>query len=130
MVIYVGSNCSSGTVVFDFSISGAGTPYSLTVPGLGAGSYSVTDGITPADCVNFTVISASIPEYPYGLSLLAILTIIAYGVIRRSPKLPTKSLNKLDQERKARKLESIPEAVRAVLGEYFKTKAASNSHLQ
>jgi|GEM_PF-824945 hypothetical protein len=28
----------------------------------------------------------------------------------------------LDQERKARKLESIPEAVRAVLGEYFKTK--------
>ena len=28
----------------------------------------------------------------------------------------------LDAERKARKLESIPEAVRAVLGEYFKTK--------
>ncbi len=28
----------------------------------------------------------------------------------------------LEQERKARKLESIPEAVRAVLGEYFKTK--------
>jgi len=28
----------------------------------------------------------------------------------------------LDQERKARKLESIPETVRAVLGEYFKTK--------
>lgn len=27
-----------------------------------------------------------------------------------------------DQERKARKLESIPEAVRAVLGEYFKAK--------
>ena len=28
----------------------------------------------------------------------------------------------LEQERKARKLESIPEAVRAVLGEYFKGK--------
>jgi hypothetical protein len=28
----------------------------------------------------------------------------------------------LEQERKARKLESIPEAVRAVLGEYFKTR--------
>jgi hypothetical protein len=28
----------------------------------------------------------------------------------------------LDQERKARKLESIPETVRAVLGEYFKQK--------
>ena len=28
----------------------------------------------------------------------------------------------LEQERKARKLESIPEAVRSVLGEYFKVK--------
>ncbi len=30
----------------------------------------------------------------------------------------------LEQERKARKLESIPEAVRAVLGEYFKDKSS------
>jgi transcriptional regulator of met regulon len=30
----------------------------------------------------------------------------------------------LEQERKARKLETIPEAIRAVLGEYFKTKSA------
>ena len=29
----------------------------------------------------------------------------------------------LDTERKARKLESIPETIRAVLGEYFKTKS-------
>ena len=28
----------------------------------------------------------------------------------------------LEQERKARKLQSIPEAVRAVLGEYFKVR--------
>jgi hypothetical protein len=28
----------------------------------------------------------------------------------------------LDSERKARKLETIPEAVRSVLGEYFKQK--------
>jgi hypothetical protein len=33
----------------------------------------------------------------------------------------------LEQERKARKLESIPETVRAVLGEYFKT-ADDGSH--
>jgi hypothetical protein len=31
----------------------------------------------------------------------------------------------LEQERKGRKLESIPETVRAVLGEYFKRKDAS-----
>jgi hypothetical protein len=31
----------------------------------------------------------------------------------------------LEQDRKARKLESIPETVRAVLGEYFKQKTES-----
>lgn len=31
-------------------------------------------------------------------------------------------LKALEHERKARKLETIPEAVRAVLGEYFKQK--------
>ncbi len=30
----------------------------------------------------------------------------------------------LESERKARKADSIPETVRAVLGEYFKTKAS------
>jgi hypothetical protein len=32
----------------------------------------------------------------------------------------------LDAERKARKLETIPEAVRSVLGEYFKMKDSHN----
>lgn len=31
-------------------------------------------------------------------------------------------LEALENERKARKLETVPEAVRAVLGEYFKVK--------
>ncbi|MDG6919341.1 MAG: hypothetical protein JRN62_07905 [Nitrososphaerota archaeon] len=31
-------------------------------------------------------------------------------------------LRALEAERKARKLETVPEAVRAVLGEYFKVK--------
>ena len=31
-------------------------------------------------------------------------------------------LKALEQERKARKLETVPEAVRSVLGEYFKEK--------
>ena len=30
----------------------------------------------------------------------------------------------LDKERKSRKLETVPEAARAVLGEYFKTKGS------
>jgi hypothetical protein len=36
-----------------------------------------------------------------------------------------KMVKALEQERKARKLDSIPETVRAVLGEYFKTKDES-----
>ncbi len=31
-------------------------------------------------------------------------------------------LKALEQERRARKLETVPEAIRSVLGEYFKTK--------
>ncbi len=31
-------------------------------------------------------------------------------------------LKALEQERKARKLETVPEAIRSVLGEYFKAK--------
>jgi hypothetical protein len=34
-------------------------------------------------------------------------------------------LKALEAERKARKLETVPEAVRAVLGEYFKNKDKS-----
>jgi hypothetical protein len=34
----------------------------------------------------------------------------------------------LEQERRARKLDSIPETVRSVLGEYFKTKASPSLH--
>jgi hypothetical protein len=33
--------------------------------------------------VDFTIIPAAIPEYPLGLSLLAIFMVIAYGVIKR-----------------------------------------------
>lgn len=35
-------------------------------------------------------------------------------------------LKAIEQERKARKLETAPEAVRAVLGEYFKVKESSD----
>jgi hypothetical protein len=33
-------------------------------------------------------------------------------------------LKALEQEKKARKLETVPEAIRSVLGEYFKVKEA------
>jgi len=35
-------------------------------------------------------------------------------------------LKALEQERRARKLETVPEAVRAVLGEYFKMKSSEH----
>ena len=58
-------------------------------PGLTSGSYSAQADEPSLDafggCVPFTVMSAAppIPEYPLGLPLLAILTVIAYGLIRR-----------------------------------------------
>ena len=59
-------------------------PYSVTLSGgLPAGSYSEDAHFTiPSDCFDFTVQPASIPEYPLGLAVLAILMVIAYGVIR------------------------------------------------
>ncbi len=83
LVIYSGSGCV-GTVVFSQPIPGAtGSHYSITVPGQLAGSYSTVDDAIPADCVNFTIDPAPIPEYPLGLPILAILTVIAYGLIKR-----------------------------------------------
>jgi len=83
LVIYSGSGCV-GTVVFSQPIPGAtGSHYSITVPGQLAGSYSTVDDGNPADCVNFTIDPVPIPEYPVGLSVLAIFMIIGYGLIRR-----------------------------------------------
>lgn len=62
--------------------------YSITVAGgFAAGLYGViavdeTASFLGSDCDPFTV-APPIPEYPFGLAILAIFMIIAYGVIRR-----------------------------------------------
>lgn len=81
----------SGDVVFIQDISPPS--YSVTVPGQPAGSYTVSASDDPSGCVDFTIQPAvtttttttgpPIPEYPLGLSLLATLAVIGYGVIRR-----------------------------------------------
>lgn len=94
----VAHDCSSfGAGVLRFPTSGfqslsAGLTYSFTVTVSSAGFYcaGVTDVGPPvtdsAGATPFSVTAATtppIPEYPYGLPLLAILTVIAYSVIRR-----------------------------------------------
>jgi hypothetical protein len=61
--------------------------YSITVPGgFAVGLYGViaVDESTSivSNCDPFTV-STVIPEYPFGLAILAIFMVIGYGVIRR-----------------------------------------------
>jgi hypothetical protein len=63
--------------------------FSITVPGgFSAGSYTAQaqdnsyTRSTLSTCDAFTV-GAPIPEYPFGLAVLAVLMIIGYGVIRR-----------------------------------------------
>lgn len=82
VLVYTGSGCT-GTLVFS-SNTFVASSYTLTLPGQSAGQYSVNvQGDTPS-CVNFAVQAASpVPEYPYGLAVLAIFTIVAYGIIRR-----------------------------------------------
>ena len=81
--LYAGSGCSvdsSITNVFDPS-PGA---FIDSFPGQPAGSYSFSHEGDASGCVNFTVNSPTpIPEYPLGLPLLAILTLVGYGLVRR-----------------------------------------------
>lgn len=79
--VFTGSGCT-GTLVFSSAITST-ISYTLTLPGQSAGQYSVSvQGDTPS-CANFAVQAAPpVPEYPYGLAILAIFTIVAYGIIR------------------------------------------------
>jgi len=78
----------SVTVSFDFYTPEIIQP-SFLVSGGSLGPESVSIQQTPASTnttFNLIVSSTTIPEYPLGLPLLAILTIISYGLIRRKIK--------------------------------------------
>jgi len=66
-------NCGEGS---------GSSPYTLT---LAAGQYNVLDS-SDSSCTSFTVIPATVPEYPYGLGLVAIFMILGYAVIKRRAK--------------------------------------------
>ena len=77
-----GSVCEgAGTLVFSTIMTGTPGPYSQTVPGQNAGPYWVNvqfDG-----CTLFTITPVTIPEYPYGLLILATFMVIGYAAIKR-----------------------------------------------
>lgn len=81
--LYGSCGCNGGC-----SISAGASPYTVT---LAAGQYNVFDS-GDSSCTSFTVVPAvttttstasPIPEYPYGLPLLAILLVIGYRLVRR-----------------------------------------------
>jgi len=76
LIVGHGSCNSLGTPVYSVIVSGY---FDVTVPGQSAGNYYAA---LPTSCVGFTVISAAIPEYPFGLLILAIFIVIAYGLIK------------------------------------------------
>ncbi|MGP8069437.1 MAG: hypothetical protein ACLP5V_06065 [Candidatus Bathyarchaeia archaeon] len=92
LTVYAGFSCSGSVVFGPFLIAALG---SVTVPGLPAGQYSASipgDHHPKRGCLAFIIMPAAtstttttlpIPEYPYGLPLLAILLVIGYGVVRR-----------------------------------------------
>jgi hypothetical protein len=84
LIVYNDGTCggSGGTVVFSM-VENLTPSYSVTLTLTSAGQYSASD---TTGCRPFTVKAAPappIPEYPYGLTLLAILLVIGYGVVRR-----------------------------------------------
>lgn len=110
--LYSGSNCAAGNLIVSTqSIFGGFQVYVVLFGGYPAGPYSVQVDGDSSGCVNFTILplptttvtvtntvtaattvtvastvtlfTSSLAEYPYGLPILAILTIIAYGLVRR-----------------------------------------------
>ncbi len=90
----VNTGACSGLVfgpVLPFTVNGAGgfVVSGISTTGLSVGSHCVavgyTNGVTPSALFLALTVTAAppIPEYPLGLPLLAILTILAYTVIRR-----------------------------------------------
>ncbi len=82
------ASCSiGGTQIFTTTASsdagGNLNPVTIPTAGLSPGTYCVTVVDTTTLGTDLTVIPAAIPEYPFGLPLLAIFLVIAYGLIRR-----------------------------------------------
>jgi hypothetical protein len=72
--VFSSSDCSGGVIASSFT-----SPFTLT---LSAGQYSAYSGDV-SGCVKFTVVPAAIPEYPYGLGVLAVFMVVGYGLIKR-----------------------------------------------
>jgi len=110
IIVHDDSGCSGSTVRQGQVTTDLAGLYIITIP-LASGQYSaqacaVNGGCS--SCVDFTLdgssitvsmppvpTGTSIPEYPLGLPLLAIMTVIAYTILRRSAhvKQPPKAVN-------------------------------------
>jgi hypothetical protein len=111
--LYSGSGCLGTAITDTPSVFGGFHVYVILFGGYPAGPYSIKVDGDSDGCVNFTILplptttvtvtntvtvantvtstvtvfASSLAEYPYGLPILAILTIIAYGLVRRRNRL-------------------------------------------
>jgi len=81
------SNSNDYIIVGGFCLNGAVTGFMTASQGsvtltLSAGQYSF-EIPSEVSCTLFTVVPASIPEYPYGLALLAVFMVLGYAVVKR-----------------------------------------------
>ncbi len=63
-------------------------PVTIPTSGLSVGTHCVRAVGVVASVTELLTVVAPIPEYPFGLPLLAIFMVIGYGLIRRRTKLP------------------------------------------
>jgi len=71
-----------GTVVVPCIGGATSNPCNLVMPDLGESTIIVGATFTQLP-TSTTTTAPTIPEYPYGLTLLTILLVIGYGVVRR-----------------------------------------------
>jgi len=87
-VIIFESDCGGGPLlVGNLVTNGAGdiTPVTFSSSSLAVGTYCVyvADPVLGGEVGSVTVIASAIPEYPYGLLILAVFMVLGYAIIKR-----------------------------------------------
>lgn len=86
-IIKIGPQTLGPSLTFSFTVTLSVTPgfYCAAVDDVGS-STTFTFPISNSDFFSVSVMAPPIPEYPYGLPILAIFTILAYAVIKRKTR--------------------------------------------
>lgn len=90
--LFTGATCSGE--LLDDRVVGPYGSFHVFLPSGNVGPYSViatttTRPVTVTEaCTAFNIVVTPVPEYPYGLAILAVFMVLGYAVIKRRTRTP------------------------------------------